>query len=205
MDEVGVDISKEFPKPLTDEVVRAADAVITMGCGDACPIYPGKRYEDWDLEDPAGKDLETVRRIRDEIRERVEALIGGPDRSGRTDGESAVAVGINGFGRMGRLALRAAWGWPELTFAHVNELHGDAATAAHLLKFDSIHGRWDRNVGGDDASLAIDGESIGYSGETEPGEGAVGRARESRSCSSARGSSGRPSRSPPTSSGASAR
>ena len=75
MEEVGVDISQEFPKPLTDEVVRAADAVITMGCGDACPIYPGKRYEDWDLEDPAGKDLETVRRIRDEIRERIEALI----------------------------------------------------------------------------------------------------------------------------------
>ena len=58
MDEVGVDISKEFPKPLTDEVVRAADAVITMGCGDACPIYPGKRYEDWELEDPSGKDLD---------------------------------------------------------------------------------------------------------------------------------------------------
>jgi arsenate reductase (thioredoxin) len=75
MEEAGVDISKEFPKPLTDEVVRAADAVITMGCGDACPIYPGKRYEDWDLEDPAGKDLETVRRIRDEIRDRVEKLI----------------------------------------------------------------------------------------------------------------------------------
>jgi arsenate reductase len=75
MEEVGIDISKEFPKPLTDEVVRAADAVITMGCGDACPIYPGKRYEDWELEDPAGKDLETVRRIRDEIRGRVEQLI----------------------------------------------------------------------------------------------------------------------------------
>ena len=75
MEEVGVDISKEFPKPLTDEVVRAADAVITMGCGDACPIYPGKRYEDWDLEDPAGKDPQTVRRIRDEIEVRVEALI----------------------------------------------------------------------------------------------------------------------------------
>ena len=76
MDEVGVDISKEFPKPLTDEVVRAADAVVTMGCGDACPIYPGKRYEDWDLEDPAGKDLETVRRIRNEIQAHVENLIG---------------------------------------------------------------------------------------------------------------------------------
>ncbi len=75
MEEVDVDISKEFPKPLTDEVVRAADAVITMGCGDACPIYPGKRYEDWDLEDPAGKDLETVRRIRDEIQSQVEDLV----------------------------------------------------------------------------------------------------------------------------------
>jgi arsenate reductase len=75
MREIGVDISKEFPKPLTDDAVRAADAVITMGCGDACPIYPGKRYEDWELEDPAGKDLETVRRVRDEIRGRVEALI----------------------------------------------------------------------------------------------------------------------------------
>ena len=76
MAEVGVDLSKEFPKPLTDEAVRAADAVITMGCGDACPIYPGKRYEDWELEDPAGKDIETVRRIRDEIANRVRALLG---------------------------------------------------------------------------------------------------------------------------------
>jgi arsenate reductase len=75
MAELGVDMSEEFPKPLTDEVVRAADAVITMGCGDACPIYPGKRYEDWELEDPAGKDVETVRRIRDEIDARVQKLI----------------------------------------------------------------------------------------------------------------------------------
>lgn len=76
MREVGIDISREFPKPLSNEFVLAADVVITMGCGDACPIYPGKRYEDWDLEDPAGKDLETVRRIRDEIYGRVEKLIG---------------------------------------------------------------------------------------------------------------------------------
>ena len=75
MTEIGVDMSEEFPKPLTDEVVRAADVVITMGCGDACPIYPGKRYEDWELEDPDGKDLETVRRIRDEIDERVQRLV----------------------------------------------------------------------------------------------------------------------------------
>ena len=75
MAEVGVDLSSEYPKPLTDEVVKAADAVITMGCGDACPIYPGKRYEDWELEDPEGKDLETVRRIRDEIAERVRSLL----------------------------------------------------------------------------------------------------------------------------------
>jgi len=75
MEEVGVDMSEEFPKPLTDEVVRAADAVVTMGCGDACPIYPGKRYEDWTLDDPAGQDLDTVRRIRDEIDDRVRTLI----------------------------------------------------------------------------------------------------------------------------------
>ena len=75
MEEVGVDMGEEFPKPLTDEVVRAADVVITMGCGDACPIYPGKRYEDWTLDDPAGQDLDTVRRIRDEIDMRVQKLI----------------------------------------------------------------------------------------------------------------------------------
>ena len=75
MEEVGVEIVEEFPKPLTDEVVRAADVVITMGCGDACPIYPGKRYEDWTLDDPAGQDLDAVRRIRDEIDGRVQKLI----------------------------------------------------------------------------------------------------------------------------------
>ena len=75
MEELGVDMSQEFPKPLTDEVVRAADVVITMGCGDACPIYPGKRYEDWVFDDPAGQDVETVRRIRDEIDTHVQRLI----------------------------------------------------------------------------------------------------------------------------------
>ncbi len=75
MQELGVDMDEEFPKPLTDEVVRAADVVITMGCGDACPIYPGKRYEDWTVDDPAGQDLETVRRIRDDIDGRVQKLI----------------------------------------------------------------------------------------------------------------------------------
>jgi arsenate reductase (thioredoxin) len=76
MSEIGVDLSEEFPKPLTDEVVRAADVVITMGCGDACPIYPGKRYEDWELDDPAGRSLAAVRRIRDEVDERVQRLVG---------------------------------------------------------------------------------------------------------------------------------
>ena len=76
MTEIGVDMSEEFPKPLTDEVVQAADVVITMGCGDACPIYPGKKYEDWELDDPAGQDVETVRRIRDELDTRVQRLIG---------------------------------------------------------------------------------------------------------------------------------
>jgi arsenate reductase len=75
MAEVGADLSKEFPKPITDEVVRAADAVVTMGCGDACPIYPGKRYEDWEVDDPAEQDLDGVRRIRDQIDERVRTLL----------------------------------------------------------------------------------------------------------------------------------
>ena len=75
MGEVGIDITDEFPKPWTDEIVRAADVVITMGCGDACPLYPGKRYEDWELDDPAGQGLDAVRRIRDEIRSRVDALL----------------------------------------------------------------------------------------------------------------------------------
>jgi arsenate reductase (thioredoxin) len=75
MTELGVDMSEEFPKPLTDEVVRAADVVITMGCGDACPIYPGKKYEDWKLDDPAGQDAATVRVIRDQLDTRVRALV----------------------------------------------------------------------------------------------------------------------------------
>ena len=75
MAEIGLDISKEFPKPLTDDAVDAADVVITMGCGDACPFYPGTRYLDWELEDPAGQGLEAVRPIRDEIERRVRALL----------------------------------------------------------------------------------------------------------------------------------
>ena len=75
MKEVGIDISNNQPKILTTESVKESDVVITMGCGDACPIFPGKRYEDWQLEDPAGKDLETVRRIRDEIKSRIEVLL----------------------------------------------------------------------------------------------------------------------------------
>ncbi|MGE3622077.1 MAG: arsenate reductase ArsC [Acidimicrobiia bacterium] len=79
MAEVGIDIAQEFPKPWTDEVVRAADVVVTMGCGDACPVFPGKRYEDWDLEDPAGQGVEAVRPIRDEIGRRVRALLASLD------------------------------------------------------------------------------------------------------------------------------
>ena len=76
MAELGLDLSREFPKPLTDSAVQAADVVVTMGCGDACPIFPGKRYEEWTLDDPAGQDVETVRRIRDEIDGRVQRLTG---------------------------------------------------------------------------------------------------------------------------------
>jgi protein-tyrosine-phosphatase len=75
MREVGIDISGEFPKPWTDEIVRAADVVVTMGCGDACPLFPGKRYEDWALDDPAGQGVAAVRPIRDEIERRVRDLL----------------------------------------------------------------------------------------------------------------------------------
>ena len=75
MDELGIDLSREFPKPLTTEVVKAADVVVTMGCGDACPVFPGKRYLDWELTDPSGKPVEEVRQIRDEIDWRVRVLL----------------------------------------------------------------------------------------------------------------------------------
>ena len=75
MEEIGLDLSQAFPKPLTDEAVEAADVVITMGCGDACPVYPGKRYLDWELDDPAGRPIEQVRRIRDEISDLVRVLL----------------------------------------------------------------------------------------------------------------------------------
>ena len=75
MRELGVDLSNEFPTPLTDEFVRAADVVITMGCGDTCPFYPGKRYEDWEVEDPAGRGVDQVRAIRDDLARRVKRLL----------------------------------------------------------------------------------------------------------------------------------
>jgi len=79
MKEIGIDISAEFPKPWTDEIVQAADVVVTMGCGDACPLFPGKRYEDWVLDDPDGMGVEAVRPIRDEIGRRVRELLAGLD------------------------------------------------------------------------------------------------------------------------------
>jgi protein-tyrosine-phosphatase len=77
MSEVGIDLVEEYPKPIADEIVREADVVVTMGCGDACPVYPGKRYEDWELDDPAGQSIEKVREIRDAIQGRVEQLLVG--------------------------------------------------------------------------------------------------------------------------------
>ncbi len=86
MAELGLDISREFPTPLTDDAVRASDVVITMGCGDACPFYPGKRYLDWQLDDPAGQGTDAVRPIRDQIDTRVRALVGEllPDLDGHS-------------------------------------------------------------------------------------------------------------------------
>jgi glyceraldehyde 3-phosphate dehydrogenase len=85
----------------------------------------------------------------------------------------SVRVGINGFGRIGRLALRAGWGWPEITFAHINELKGDAATSAHLLTFDSVHGRWPHDVHGEGDTLVIDEVGISYS--SYAGRGSLAR------------------------------
>ncbi|HEU4321422.1 MAG TPA: arsenate reductase ArsC [Acidimicrobiia bacterium] len=75
MEEMGIDISQEIPQPWADEIIRAADVVVTMGCGDACPVFPGKRYVDWELDDPSGKSVEEVRPIRDEIGDRVRGLL----------------------------------------------------------------------------------------------------------------------------------
>jgi protein-tyrosine-phosphatase len=99
MKEIGIDLARERPKRLEDRMVKEADVVITMGCGDACPIYPGKRYEDWELEDPSAKDLETVRGIRDQIAARVDALLaelmrGRSARSDPIDGEAVPDPGI---------------------------------------------------------------------------------------------------------------
>lgn len=86
MAERGIDLSTEFPKPWTDEIVRAADVVVTMGCGDACPVYPGTRYEDWSVADPAGADLDTVRAIRDDIERRVRRLLESLDAASAPGG-----------------------------------------------------------------------------------------------------------------------
>ena len=75
MAELDIDISGQSPKPWTDEIIRSVDVIVTMGCGDTCPVFPGKRYVDWELEDPAGKGIEEVRKIRDEIEERVRGLL----------------------------------------------------------------------------------------------------------------------------------
>jgi arsenate reductase (thioredoxin) len=84
MREVGIDIAGEHPKPWTEDVVRAVDVVVSMGCGDACPVLPGKRYEDWELRDPAGQPLDVVREVRDDIRRRVEGLVRSLDLDART-------------------------------------------------------------------------------------------------------------------------
>ena len=98
MREVGIDLSKEFPKPLTDEAVREADAVITMGCGDACPVYPGQLYLDWDLPDPAGLTIEQIRPIRDEISARVRTLISDLDALSVGPGPQLVELGVQAVG-----------------------------------------------------------------------------------------------------------
>ena len=129
MEELGVDMGEEFPKPLTDEVVRAADVVITMGCGDACPIYPGKKYEDWELDDPAGQDLETVRGIRDELDARVQTLIAEllPETARRRAEPSALDRSSRALARL--LAAEFV-GTFALVFAGCGAIMVDAKTGA---------------------------------------------------------------------------
>ena len=93
--ERGLDVSKEFPKPLTDDAARAADIIITMGCGDACPVFPGKRYLDWQLTDPAGKPVEEVRPIVDDIERRVLDLLGELDVAERQSGRGSTSTGTS--------------------------------------------------------------------------------------------------------------
>ncbi len=85
MSEIGLDLSKEFPKPITDDLTRYADVIVTMGCGDTCPIFPGKRYIDWEIDDPARKDIAAIRRIRDDIEDRVRDLLKDLDESAPRD------------------------------------------------------------------------------------------------------------------------
>ena len=134
MAEVGVDLDREFPKRLADEIVRAADAVITMGCGDACPIHPGKRYEDWDFDDPANEDLDGVRRIRDQIRGRIVELLAevAPAERVRCFAASPKAPPVpTRVGRQG-------WGWDSRRGGTRRSRHagqhcapGGAVSAAH--------------------------------------------------------------------------
>src|SRR5437764_1224168 len=88
--EIGLDITREFPKPLTDDVARSSDVLVTMGCGDACPVYPGKRYLDWELDDPAGQTIEMVRRIREDLRGRVQTLLHELETGERAEQPAAV-------------------------------------------------------------------------------------------------------------------
>ena len=111
-------------------------------------------------------------------------------------------VGINGFGRMGRLALRAAWGWPDLEFVHINETQGRREAAAHLLEFDSVHGRWAHEVRGGEDALRIDGSAVGFSEYRRAPAKSRGGNSGSTSSWNAPASSGRPRRSRPTSSAA---
>ncbi len=184
MREIGIDLSGRRPHQLTDDLAEQADVVVTMGCGDACPYIPGKQYLDWDLPDPTGQPVDIVRLTRDDITRRVEDLVRTLD--GATDhtraGGCMTRIGINGFGRMGRLALRAAWDGPDLEFAHVNELHGDAATAAHLLDV-RLRARTlgPRGLAEPQRPAARStGPSIAYTGGRGPRRRPVGRARRRR-------------------------
>ena len=145
MAEIGIDLSERRPQLLTREMAERADVVVTMGCGDACPYVPGKRYFDWDLEDPKDMPIEQVRAMRDDITARVQKLVSELDRDKRRhdrdprrhqrvrpDGSAGTASGVG----VARAGVRSSSTRPPVT----------PAAGGHLLEFDSVHGRWSRGI-----------------------------------------------------------
>jgi Low molecular weight phosphotyrosine protein phosphatase len=171
MAEWGIDLSREFPKPLTDQAVRAADVVITMGCGDACPFHPGKRYEDWQLRDPAGRPIEVVRGIRDQIDARVQQLLGelvAASGERRISGQRLARRLMGSQLRSGRLLARLRWRAVDLIGpAPAARCRGCPRRLSRVLCWAAVHGS---------ASSAINSPRCRRDSPVKPGWQSAARA-----------------------------